>query len=198
MFSALVSTPVVAGPNHFENGTAEFRSAALFHIAIGAFDLFAAASAVARHLSSDNAATVKHKYQDPQQKEKNDVSRALSQKRPLFAGDQIGGIFELPFYDFQLLEQRRHVGRIGILDQLLGFVLEIANVKGIEHDFLFFGQVGDVMNFFRKFSTVIFFVRIDLRHLPQSFDPLVNAGFQFRIDFGVHFIQVIDHIGIFF
>jgi hypothetical protein len=47
----------------------------------------AAASTVARHLSSDNAPTVKHIYQNPQQKEKNDVSRALSYKRPLFTGD---------------------------------------------------------------------------------------------------------------
>ena len=73
MFSALVSTPVVDGPDHFEHG-----SAGLFHVANGAFVPFAAALAVARHLSSDNAATVKHINQDPQQKEKNDVSRALS------------------------------------------------------------------------------------------------------------------------
>jgi hypothetical protein len=37
----------------------------------------AAASTAARHLFSDDAATVKHINQDPQQKEKNDVSRAL-------------------------------------------------------------------------------------------------------------------------
>ena len=78
MFSTLVSTPVVNGPDHFEHGTAEFGNAGLFHIANGAFVLFAAASTVAPHLSSDNAATVKHIYQNPHQKEKDDVSRALS------------------------------------------------------------------------------------------------------------------------
>jgi len=63
MFSALVSIPVVAEVDHFEHGTAGKHSQG-------------AASAL-RHLSSDNAATVKHINQDPQQKEEDDVSRAL-------------------------------------------------------------------------------------------------------------------------